>query len=123
MKYIITQLVNQKQELEEKLVKTAPSTKLSISSKPVTTKPPASSSPTLKKPSPANPKSNVKYIFINHPKEALILKSPSFIKFNQIQIEKIETENFSTPTPRQGDNMQKERNEITNLEINTLSSR
>jgi hypothetical protein len=62
MKYIITQLVNQKQELEEKLAKTTPHTKL-----------PAPSS-TLKKPSPANLKSNVKYIPISNPKKALTLK-------------------------------------------------
>jgi hypothetical protein len=59
MKYIITQLVNQKQELEEKLAKTTPSTKpLAPSIKPpalsksTTTKLPISSSSTLKKPSP-----------------------------------------------------------------------
>jgi hypothetical protein len=123
MKYIIIQLVNQKQELEEKLAKTTPTTKPLTPLKPATTKPPALSFPTLKKPISANPKSNVKYISITNLKEALILKSPSFIKFNQIQIEKIESENFSTPILRQGDIIQKEINEISNLEINTLSLR
>jgi vancomycin resistance protein YoaR len=84
MKYIITQLVNQKQELEEKLAKTTLHTKLPIPSKPDNTKPPAPSSPTLKKPSLANLKSNVKYISISNLKEALTLKSLTFIKFNQI---------------------------------------
>jgi hypothetical protein len=127
MKYVITQLVNQKQELEEKLAKTAPSTtlltKLTIVPKPTTSKPPVPTSSTLKKPSPASPKSNVKYIPLNHPKEALTLKSPFFIKFNQIQIEKIETKNFNTPTPRQGDKMQSEISKISNLEFNTPSLR
>jgi hypothetical protein len=55
--------------------------------------------------------------------EALTLKSPSYIKFNQIQIENIEIENFNTPIPRQEDIMQREINDITNLEINTPSPR
>jgi hypothetical protein len=119
MKYIITQLVNQKQELEEKLAKTTLNTKSSTILKPSTTKPSTSSSPTLKKPSPTNPKSNVKYVSLSTPKEVLILKTPVFIKFNQIQIETIETENFNTPTSRQGDIIQ---NKINKL-VNTPTSR
>jgi predicted transcriptional regulator YdeE len=84
MKYIITQLVNQKQELEEKLTKTTLTTKSLAPSKPTTTKPPASFSSNLKKPIYANLKSNVKYISITNLKEVLTLKSPSFIKYNQI---------------------------------------
>jgi hypothetical protein len=118
MKYIITQLVHQKQELEDKLTKTAPITISSTLSKPSTTKPSFLSSLILKKPNSTNPKSNVKYVLIT-PKEALTLKTPAFIKFNQIQIENIETENFSTPTPRQGDVMQKEINKITNIKVST----
>jgi hypothetical protein len=116
--------------LEEKLTKTAPFTKSSTPltkpstlAKPNTTKPPILSSSTLKKPSAASPKTNVKYTLVNHPKKALILKSLSYIKFNQIQIEKIEIETFNIPTPRQGDNMQREIIEITNLELNTPSPR
>jgi hypothetical protein len=144
MKYIITQLVNQKQELEEKLAKTTPSTKPtapstkpptlltkpptpltkpSAPSKPTVTKSSASSSSTLKKPNPTSAKSNVKYTPVNHSKEALTLKSPSYIKFNQIQIEKIETEIFNTPIPRKRDNIQREIIEINNLKINTPSPR
>jgi hypothetical protein len=83
MKYIITQLVNQKQEPENKLAKTTLSTIPSnpqklLAAKLSTTKPPALSSLTLKKPSP---KSNVKYIPVT-PTEALTLKTPVFIKFN-----------------------------------------
>jgi hypothetical protein len=107
----------------KKLAKTTPLTKSPTPTKPTYNKPSTPSSPTLKKPSPANLKSNVKYVSISNPKEALTLKSPAFIKFNQIQIEKIELENFSTPTPRQSDIVQKEINEISNLEINTLSLR
>jgi hypothetical protein len=118
MKYIITQLIHQKQELEDKLTKTASTTISSILLKPTTTKPSVSSSPILKKQSSTNPKSNVKYVFITS-KEALTLKTPIFIKFNQIQIKNIEIENFSRPTPRQGDIIQKEINEITNIEVNT----
>jgi hypothetical protein len=70
MKYIITQLVNQKQELEEKLAKTATTTPIiKPLAKPVSTKPPTLSSSTLKKPSPANPKSNVKYAHLPHQKK------------------------------------------------------
>jgi hypothetical protein len=123
MKYIIIQLVNQKQELEEKLTKITFFTKSSILLKPINTKPPALSSPTLKKPSPANPKSNVKYTPIFNPKKALILKIPTFIKFNQIQIENIELENFNTPIPKQDDIVQKEINEIANIEINIPTSK
>jgi hypothetical protein len=72
----------------------------------------------LKKPS----SSNIKFILLKHPKEVLTLKTPFFIKFNQIQIEKIETETFNTPTLRQGDLIQKEISEINKLEINTPSS-
>jgi hypothetical protein len=93
MKYVITQLIKQKQELEDKLTKialpTAPTTKPSSPPKPT------HSSPTLKKPN----SSNVKFTPVKHPKEVLTLKTPSFIKFNQIQIEKIETKTFNTPTP------------------------
>jgi hypothetical protein len=78
MKYIITQLVHQKQELEDKLTKT-PFT--SSVTKTTNTKPPAPSFSILKKPSPANPKSNVKYNPVTS-KEALTLKTPAFIKFN-----------------------------------------
>jgi hypothetical protein len=127
MKYIITQLINQKQELEEILAKTAPLTtsfiKPLVFSKPVNTKPIPLSSPTLKKPTPTSPKTNVKYIPITNPKKALTLKTPVFIKFNQIQIEKIESENFDTPIPKQGDIAQNEINEISNLDFNTLSPR
>jgi hypothetical protein len=123
MKYIIIQLVNQKQELEEKLAKTTPFTKTPTSSKPTNTKPPVPSSSTLKKPSLTNLKSNIKYISIANLKEALTFKTPVFIKFNQIQIKKIESENFNTPIPKQGDIAQKEINKISNLEINTLSPR
>jgi hypothetical protein len=116
MKYVITQLVKQKQELKDKLAKItpfpAPTTKPSSPPKPVY------SLPTLKKPS----LSNVKFIPLKHLKEALTLKTPFFIKFNQIQIEKIETETFDTPTLRQGDLIQKEISEINKLEINTSSS-
>jgi hypothetical protein len=127
MKYIITQLVNQKQELKDKLAKTTPSTKPftpsikpSASSKSMTTKLSALFSSTLKKPNTTNTKSNVKYVPVNHSKT---LKSPSYIKFNQIQIEKIEIENFNTSTPRQKDIMQREISDITNLELNTPSPR
>jgi hypothetical protein len=127
MKYVITQLVRQKQELEEKLSKNAtttpPTSKPSTPSKPITTKTTTlPSSPTLKKPSTAI-QSNVKYTPLNHSKEALTLKSFSYIKFNQIQIEQIETKIFNTPTPKQGDIIQKEIKEINNLEINTPSPR
>jgi hypothetical protein len=105
MKYIITQLVKQKKELEAELKNkntkpTAPSTttKSSIPSKPSTTKSLTLFFPTLKKPSPSNPKSNVKYIDNTTTKEALTLKTPVFIKFNQIQIENVENENFNMPT-------------------------
>jgi hypothetical protein len=57
------------------------------------------------------------------PKEALNFKTPAFVKFNQIQIKKIESENFNTPISRQGDIAQKEINDITNLELNTPSPR
>jgi hypothetical protein len=94
MKYVITQLIKQKQELEDKIAKitplSAPITKPSSPPKPI------HSSPNLKKPSA----SNVKFVPLKHPKEVLTLKTPFLIKFNQIQIEKIETENFNTPTPR-----------------------
>jgi hypothetical protein len=53
MKYSITQLINQKQELKEKLAKAALFTKPLASSKPTTTKLSIPSSPTLKKPNPA----------------------------------------------------------------------
>jgi hypothetical protein len=116
--------------LKEKLSKTTLFTKLLalftkplIPLKPMTTKLPAPFSPTLKKPSLASPKSNVKYTPVNHSKEALTLKSPSYIKFNQIQIEKIESKNFNTPTLRQGDNMQREIIEINKLKVNTPSLR
>jgi hypothetical protein len=115
MKYVITQLVKQKQDLEDKLAKitlpAAPTAKPSAPNKPF------HSFPNLKKPTP----SNVKFVPLKHPKEVLTLKTPFFIKFNQIQIKKIETETFSTPTPRQGDIMQKEISEINKLEINTPS--
>jgi hypothetical protein len=120
MKYIITQLVNQKQELEETLAKTTPFTKSLTSSKLTNTKPPTSSFPTLKKPSPTNPKSNVKYIPLSTPKEALTLKIPVFIKFNQIQIENIKSEIFNTPTPRQSDVAQEKISKISNIDVNTL---
>jgi hypothetical protein len=122
IQYIITQLIKQKEELEEKLTKTTTlltTIKSSVFSKPSTTKPLTPSSPTLKKPSLPNPKSNVKYILNTTTKEVLTLKSPVFIKFNQIQIENIETENLNTPTPRQGDIQQKEINKINNMDINT----
>jgi hypothetical protein len=123
MKYIITQLVNQKQELKEKLAKTTPSTKTPTLSKPTNTKPLTPSSPTLKKPSSTNPKSNVKYISLSTPKEALTLKTLAFIKFNQIQIENIESKNFNTPTLRQGNIAQKKINEISTMELNTSTPR
>jgi hypothetical protein len=116
MKYVITQLVRQKQELEEKLAKIT--LLLALITKPSTLSKPTHSSPTLKKPN----SSNVKIILLKHPKEALTLKTPFFIKFNQIQIEKIETKTFNTLTPRQGDIIQKEISEINKLEINTPSS-
>jgi hypothetical protein len=87
IKYIITQLVQQKQELEDKLAKTPFTSSVnktpSTSSVNKTSKPSASSSSTLKKPNHTIPKSNVKYNPITS-KEALILKTPVFIKFNQI---------------------------------------
>jgi hypothetical protein len=116
MKYVITQLVRQKQELEDKLAKITPPA--APTAKPSTLNKPVHSFPNLKKPSP----SNVKYIPLKNPKEALTLKTPTFIKFNQIQIEKIETKTFNTPTPRQEDIMQKEISEINKLKINTPSS-
>jgi hypothetical protein len=84
---------------------------------------PVLSSPNLKKPNPASPKSNVKYTPQTTIKKALTLKTPVFIKFNQIQIEKIESKTFNTPTPRQGDITQKEIIDITNLELSTSSPR
>jgi hypothetical protein len=99
--------------LEDKLTKIAPLP--APITKPSSIPKPIHSSPNLKKPS------NVKFIPLKHPKEALTLKTPTFIKFNQIQIEKIETENFNIPIPRQGDLMQKEINEINKLELNTPS--
>jgi hypothetical protein len=115
--------------LKEKLAKsapptkpTAPLTKLSTSSNPSNIKPPTPSSPTLKKPNSFSSKSNVKYTPVNHSNEALT-KSPLYIKFNQIQIEKVETEIFNTPTPRQDDKTQREIINIINLELNTSSSR
>jgi hypothetical protein len=113
MKYVITQLVKQKQELEDKLAKITPSP--APITKPSSPPKPIHSSPNLKKPN------NVKFIPLKNPKEALTLKTPSFIKFNQIQIEKIETENFDTPTSRKGDILLKEISKINTLEINTLS--
>jgi hypothetical protein len=94
MKYVITQLVKQKQELEDKLAKITPLT--TPTTKPSSLPKLVHSLPTLKKPS----SNNVKFIPLKHSKEVLTLKTPSFIKFNQIQIEKIETEIFNTPTPR-----------------------
>jgi hypothetical protein len=123
MKYIITQLVNQKQELEEKLAKTTPFTKSPTLSKLTNTKPPTPSSPTLKKPSSANLKSNVKYVPLSTPKETLTLKTLAFIKFNQIQIENIKSEIFNTPTTRQGDVAQKKISEISNIDVNTPTPR
>jgi hypothetical protein len=115
MKYMITQLVKQKQELEDKLAKITPPP--ALITKPSSPPKPIHSLPNLKKPI----SSNVKFIPLKHSKEALTLKTPFLIKFNQIQIEKIETENFDTPTPRQGDLIQKEISEINKLEINTPS--
>jgi hypothetical protein len=115
MKYKITQLVNQKQEFEEKLAKSTTSVTSVTSTQPLfPTKPlfpakinniklAALSSPNLKKPNPASPKFNVKYIPHTTPKEALNLKTPAFIKFNQIQIKKIESENLNTSSSRQND--------------------
>jgi chromatin segregation and condensation protein Rec8/ScpA/Scc1 (kleisin family) len=110
MKIVITHLVKKKEQLEEKLAKNIPPAKPApptskplTSSKPITTKTTASSSPILKKQS----SNNIKYTLINHSKEVLTLKSPFYIKFDQIQIEKIETKTFNILTPRQGDNMQK----------------
>jgi hypothetical protein len=134
MKYVITQLVRQKQELEEKLAKNVTIAQPLPKSTPLTSKPSTPSkliatkttalpsSPILKKPS-STIHSNVKIVPINHSKEVLTLKSPLYIKFNQIQIEQIETKTFNTSTPKQEDIMQKEIKEINNLEINTLSSR
>jgi hypothetical protein len=96
MKYVIIQLVKQKEDLEKKL-KTKTTVTTSTTKTPVptfTTKIPAStptktlkplppSSLNLKKPNPPNPKSNVKFID-NTPKKALILKTPTYIKYNQI---------------------------------------
>jgi hypothetical protein len=130
IKYVITQLINQKQELEEKFTKITPLTKPSaLSTKPPallklnTTKLSALSFSTLKKPNTASPKTNIKYTPVNYLKEALTLKSLSYIKFNKIQIEKIEIETFNTPTPKQRNNIQKEIIEIANLELNTSSPR
>jgi hypothetical protein len=116
MKYVITQLIKQKQELEDKLTKITPPA--APTSKPSTPPKPTYSSPTLKKPTP----SNIKFTPLKHSKEALTLKTSFFIKFNQIQIEKIETETFNTPTPRQADLIQKEISEINKLELSTSSS-
>jgi hypothetical protein len=104
-------LIKQKEELEKKVIK----------NKPVT-KPPVPSSPTLKKPNSPISKlnSNFKNITV---KEALTLKTPAFIKFNQIQIESIEKKNFSTPTPRQKDNKLNEIKEINEIKLNTLMLR
>jgi hypothetical protein len=74
------------------------------------------SSPILKKPS----SSNVKYIPIKYLKEVLTLKTTAFIKFNQIQIKKIETEIFNTPTLKTRNIAQKEISEVNNIELNTL---
>jgi hypothetical protein len=75
MQTVITQLVKQKKEFEKKLYK-----------KNKKTKPPVPSSPTLKKPSPPTLKSKITV------KEVLTLKTLSYIKFNQIQIENVEKE-------------------------------
>jgi hypothetical protein len=84
MKYVITQLVKQKQDLEDKLAKITPPA--ALTAKPAApSKPTHSSSPNLKKPST----SNVKFVPLKNPKEALTLKTPAFIKFNQIQIKKL----------------------------------
>jgi hypothetical protein len=96
MKYIITQLVNQKQEFEEKLAKSTTSVALTTSINPLSLakinniKPATSSFPNLKKPNSASPKTNIKYIPHTTPKEALNFKTPVFIKFNQIQIKKFQ---------------------------------
>jgi hypothetical protein len=129
MKIVITHLIKKKEQLEEKLAKNAPlakptplASKPPTSSKPITTKTTTLSSPIPKKPSSIKP-TNIIYNLIKHPKEVLILKSPSYIKFNQIQIEQIEIEIFNIPTPRQKNNIQKEIIEINNLVINTSSLR
>jgi hypothetical protein len=130
MKYIITQLVKQKKELEAKLknkntkpTASSTTTKSSVSLKPSTTKSLTFFSPTLKKPNSSNLKSNLKYIENTTAKEALILKTPVFIKFNQIQIKNIENENLNTLTSRQDDIQQKEINEINKMDLNTLTPR
>jgi hypothetical protein len=56
-------------------------------------------------------------------KEALTKKTPVFIKFNQIQIENIEKEEFNTLTSRQGDKILKEVKEIIKIDFNTPTSR
>jgi hypothetical protein len=99
MKIVITHLVKEKEQLAEKLAKNAPpekntpaknapstkpiplASKPPTPSKPIATKTTALSSPILKKPSLTNP---IKVIYnpINHSKEVLTIKSPSYIKFN-----------------------------------------
>jgi hypothetical protein len=105
MKTVITQLVKQKKKLKKKLNKNKK------------TKPPVSTSLTLKKPNPFTLKSKATV------KEILTLKIPFYIKFNQIQIENIEKENFNTPTPRQGDIIAKKVKEIIIIDLNTLTPR
>jgi hypothetical protein len=85
IKIVITQLVKQKKELENELKninKNKINTKLPVPS--ATTKPPPLSSPNLKKPNSLNTKSNIKYTNNIITKEVLTLKTPVFIKFNQI---------------------------------------
>jgi hypothetical protein len=136
IKYVITQLVKQKKDLEKELkTKTTVPALITKTLVPVLTtktpnppviiktpKPPALSSPNLKKPNFPNPKSNVKFTD-NIIKKALTLKTSTYIKFNQIQIESIEKKHFNTPSPRQVDiNLQKI-NEINNMDFNTPTLR
>jgi hypothetical protein len=86
MKYVITQLVKQKEDLEKELktktTVTTPTTKIPVSTSTKTPKPLLSSLSNLKKPNPPNPKFNVKFIDNTTPKKALILKTPANIKYN-----------------------------------------